>query len=1384
MAAPYAPLASAASSPDADDDAKDFLSSQASTTNNSTNASPAPNLCLAGTAPYTPLSMSVDSSDLFSDLPTTKERRVSKTGADEQDTTDGAVRVAPGGNAPTQAYAPVMPTHDSASPALGADAQQQELKAAPAKESPVPRNADELDGSAQADHGQSETLSQGQGQHSREEDSAEITGFSRARGHAGSTPLSIPALLLGSKGGGRATHRSQPPGYTQSKNNSNTLDTTVASDLDRNLSSPSSPTSLIEQLQETLQASLQQQAASPSSSSPDSPPTVATASTTLRRPEPIVRTTSDSDKFTVRHPIPDLNTRSGAYTGNIATLEKTAERLSMTSSIEDAIRDLHGELKRSDSRRSSILAASNPAFASASSPEGASPPLDGSHPPVPPSLARHISSASNIVEVNNAARYGGYSPAGYVMSPNHSLTSRLRSASKTSNGRPDFDVDAFVSRNGPGKSSTRSARSSKMSLTEIAESEPTALTQDVLDKAERLPAHQEHDETNGPALKQSNNSSHDAPSTDAFHNMLDSGAVPRPSDDRHNGASSAQTTRQQDPMPEQDRPATPRSTSTYDVNNAFGDFDGVHCEPDFGYFEEVPMPDPEPMPEPQSEQPYRRPDMPRPQSYFDQDTGQQMMYYPARVPAMLNLPPKLSKKPKAAIRNARHSKVLQAMGHPGLGQPDYMERGSHAPPVRQSTLWLPDPVESEAFSPFPLEPSPDEPAHDRASLLEGDHERRPWSAGRENGPDSPYDSMPQPPPPARQRSPRTAAMESHKSAHIEDLPPHLRASAFFELPPESPNVEVKGGSAMDTLDSILNASANAPADAFTDHVFAGKLGREVYGREKKANRKSSALLQPEHADGKKRGSFMPFGKSSNDGSSDRRNTITGNSIRSGKVKEHGDDEESQALSGSVDGEHRRDDEEEFVSEDEEDLYAGPPTTLLAELQLRKHEQKQRTRNLHQAVPGGMHSTLLELDAVAEAQRKTRNTRRVNLAWEDPDANPDGSSDDEDVPLGLLFAGKAAGSHDFTSAMAELNRPIGLMERREMEDNEPLSARRARLQGNEPLTIAKRRSMMTLNPGGNNRLTRMPSPQRSASRLDLDASAPQIAEPEEPEVEGETLAERVRRLRTKEEAEHSNLPRARPVSAAFSVELLSQFGDLDEDKIKDKAGPAKKADEEEETLGQRRKRLQAEREAREREMNTQVRPAITTRRTMNMADVLGAHPVRDNIQQDSERRRLEGEQNRARIQDEKMAALRAQMPQTLPMANHGARTGGFRNGSYNDGLAGYGGYGASGMNGSRTNVAMNNYAPQPTQMGVYGGGMQGMGAPMQGAGYNQGYGGGMGMQMPQMMPQMGGMGMQQGMGGMPMNMNMNMNMGMNMKMPMAGQAPPSSSVERWRQSIMP
>jgi hypothetical protein len=103
-----------------------------------------------------------------------------------------------------------------------------------------------------------------------------------------------------------------------------------------------------------------------------------------------------------------MSSDSDQFFGEMNTWkELAAEKLSMTSSIEDAIRDLHDEQKRSDSRRSSILAASI-----SSGPEA-----NTAFP-----LTRQVSAASSILETNDAARYGGYSPAGYVMSPTISLS--------------------------------------------------------------------------------------------------------------------------------------------------------------------------------------------------------------------------------------------------------------------------------------------------------------------------------------------------------------------------------------------------------------------------------------------------------------------------------------------------------------------------------------------------------------------------------------------------------------------------------------------------------------------------------------------------------------------------------------------------------------------------------------------------------------------------------------------------------------------------------------------------------------------------------------------------------------------------------------------------
>ncbi|KAF9878138.1 hypothetical protein CkaCkLH20_04176 [Colletotrichum karsti] len=1158
-------------------------------------------------------------------------------------------------------------------------------------------------------------------------------------------------------------------------------------------SSLRSNSSLISQIQDTLQQQQQQQQ---SRSRYRHRHSSSGSSIVQPVPKPIVRTASNSNTDILKHPVPDLNCRSGAYVGNVAALEKTAERLSMTSSIEDAIRDLHGELKRSDSRRSSILAAS---VAAASQSQSQSPIDESSAQPGPLRVIPPV--AASIVELNNAARLGGYSPSGYVMSPNHSLTGRLRSGSKNSaSGRPEIDVDAILSRHGSGKGSTRSARSGKPSLAEIAESEPVALTQRALDDADRAPLADDDATIRRPNTHYEENGGSTSYNVGGHLGQDESGlGLDFGGGDRRDS---------------EDRPATPRSTATFDHKNAFDDFDGVHCQPDqyserggYGYdsreqsdgeFHDMPPPVPHTMPMPEIPEPPFEPEprpMPRapratqvrPQSYFDELTGQEMLYYPARVPAMLNLPPKLSRKPKADVRNARHSKVLQAMGHPGFGKAEYLPQDPEAAPVRESKMWLPDPLAGHGMSTFG-----DDIDGQRSG---GTSIREPTAAVESETPAGQKDGllardedeMPQAPPPTQQR-------RKSKMPKAADLPPQLRASAFFDLPSTTPQIEMKDGSAMATLESILDASANAPVSAFTDHAFAGKLGSEVYGADSKKKRKSmapGALLPEEHiAAAQKKKGILPFGKKSADTS--RANSMAQN-------------DENKALSDNVDGEPRKsgeksDDEEE---EEEEDEFAhvldGPPTTLLAELQLRKYQQKMRTQMPNSTIPGGMHSTLLELDAVAEAQKRHREKKKIALAWEDGANDEKESSDDEEVPLGVLYANQGV--------VADRNRPIGLMEQREMEENEPLSSRRARLTG-QPTparTLRPQKSALTLNAGLSQlHLNRMPSAEHVMPREESDE-----------EETGETLGERMRRLRAKEEADHNNLPKARPVSQAFSVEMLNQFGGGDENKDEDK-GKEKEVPPEEETLGQRRKRLQAEREAREREMmfGGGIQPAEVPplRKQHSLADVLASHPIIENPAA-KDHVRLQEEERKVKAQEAKMAAVRAQMPTSLEGPNT-VRTGGYKNGQFNDGTGGTGGNGTGGLidnvrssntglgvsmapGWNRSSVAFSSYGapmqmPQQQQQPAYGGliGQAGVNQmankPTMASGYGGYAAGGMGG-----MNGMNNMNMNPYGGGMPMQMQpMGMNMGMQQQMTpmqmqqmqMQMQPGQMQSIERWRQSI--
>ncbi|KAI0484593.1 hypothetical protein GGR56DRAFT_614568 [Xylariaceae sp. FL0804] len=1037
------------------------------------------------------------------------------------------------------------------------------------------------------------------------------------------------------------------------------------------------------------------------------------------RPTPLVRTAS-TKTVSLRHPTPDPNTRSSSHASNIAQLEATAERLSMTSSIDDAIRDLHEEQKRTDSRRSSVLAASI-----ASIPETGEPPIFATP------ISRQVSAASSILDTNSAARQGGYSPAAYVMSPSHSLVSnaaRLRSGS-VGPARSEPESDNVLPRHAPGKSSIRSVRSGgQPTLTNIAEMEPTTLNPAAMDEADRLAAMPEEDEI----LQHPYTDDIDRTPNAGRYQKSDSQDYWNQTVSRGHAGSVGRGRHTNRP------PSQAGSVGTYEqAELAFADFDGAHCSPDADmedslHFENLfasPTAD-EPFLAPfnfdtqenqadPSRSAITRPNYhatARPTSYLDPETGDPMLFYPARVPMMLNLPQKLSKKPKAEARNNRRSQILSAMTEAnGQPSPSWLPELVPEPPFNLLEPESGDAPSSSGGANTDVQPTAvEEKRQSRISVFESDKRNSRMS-------------IPEP----DKRASRLSMLEPGKRRSqlpaLESLPPQLRASAFFDLPSESsPPIQLKDGSAMATLDSILDASAKAPVSAFTDHAFAGTLGSEVYGLDKKRKshmkRASAADLleikKPNTPEPKKRNSFFHLRKPSalsvkSSAQGERRDTligVTGSKASSVKQSEL-EDAERQHLSETVDGETSP--QQEGVDDDEESedeaVYNGAPTTLLAELQQRKLQQKLRTRPLTSAFPNGMHSTLLELDTVAEIERKARKNKKVNLAWEDPNANTADGSDDEDTPLAVLMAAKGHNN----GALNDIHRMPGLMEQREMEDNEPLSVRRNRLHGTESGPIKR----MTLGRG----------PLSMSGMLATPSPQPRESTPED-DVEGETLGERMRRLRG-QNASESVLPKARPVSSAFSVELLSQLGDTfkegeqeaaNKSKGKEKAQPT----EEEETLGQRRRRLQAEREARERETSaaalTGSRPKVTKRRSL--ADILGSRSsskvVLSDPRADIAKARQEEAAQYERQQSQRLAAFRTQMPANLSSPNLN-RSGGYMSGHFNDGGGGRSGY-------PRNSTVLNGFAshqtlPNPTMLGNN----FGMGGSMSVYGMQPGYGAPMG-----------------------------------------------------------
>lgn len=815
----------------------------------------------------------------------------------------------------------------------------------------------------------------------------------------------------------------------------------------------------------------------------------------------------------LRHPTPDLQSLQGSYVKNVERLERSAERLSLSSDIDEEIRKMKLEQRISESRRSSILGQSEERDARLSSSRQLSHGY-GSH------------ASNSIVSTNNVARSGGFSPSAYFASP------------RSSSGSGSWSHNSVKER-----STSQVSRLAQMSSSE-RDGRP-------LDPMNRGYEHViSPPDPSNTVLRVANTEF-----------TLDDVEIPRPlniSPHKHLDAMGD--------LP--DRPPTAASTDTYHhANGLFNDFDGVHIAP-------PPQPPVELHENTNGEAiPTGQETPDRTSSFMEPAPTENMVYYPAPVPMMLNLPQRLSKAPAASQRQRRQSEFLNGL----------------PPNVRKSAPWLPDVVEKD----------------DEESRL-----------------------MPDDPP---------AEVQNHNRRNMADLPPQLRASVFFDYPATEQHVEVKGDSAVATLDSILDASAFAPVSAFTDHPIVGHAGAGVYSKPASKFKAGNSIPVEQLDHGKKRSSTNRLKKrnSASDllaGPKTRNGSLLSLGVQLGRRKSSGrvvsdsvsldeaatvnlQSEETPLRHLEVEHSHddmadenvefhdARGDFEAGEEEEQEELnqYSGQPTTLLAELALRKQQQKQRNRTAVTAFPDGMHSTLLELDAVAQVQRQSRKQKHVTLAWEDPTVQHAGveNQDDEDVPLGMLFPHGKLNLRDRSGGIDE-DRPLGLIAKRAMEDNEPLSRRRARLRGEDAIQ-------------------RKASPDRRASMYTLDIPGfDNGKEQEEPvEIESETLGQRRRRLR-----DQATTARSRPISGDFANEVMSQFGGLsaDHEPVPDPPVP-KTLDPEEETLGQRRKRLQAERDAQssaangaangavKEAVNEEVqpaKPALGNRHSM--ADLLQAHPA--------------------------------------------------------------------------------------------------------------------------------------------------------------------------------
>lgn len=358
----------------------------------------------------------------------------------------------------------------------------------------------------------------------------------------------------------------------------------------------------------------------------------------------------------------------------------------------------------------------------------------------------------------------------------------------------------------------------------------------------------------------------------------------------------------------------------------------------------------------------------------------------------------------------------------------------------------------------------------------------------------------------------------------------LSIPGLSERPATARGIETAQTSPVETLDRILNDSANAPpAPAFADRPYtsSGANGSTP------VNKPSQDLAEQK----KKRSSLGMFRFYKRSATPDRqREPAPAPDHMPETEAEAADGHENTALQGDTpDKEQQQEEDIYVVDHTEEDLrdYSGPPNSLMAELEVRKHELKHRTRAA--ADTAGMRSTLLQLDAVAQKQSEHRRRQRPVTMWANPSMQNIDDTEDE-IPLGFMFPEKPNIPGD--------TRPFGLLETRQFEEDEPLSKRRARLQEQEQQEQQQQTEQEPVD-----------QEQKRASAIYI----PDATDPVSSDSEEETLAQRIKRLRNK------NRNSVTSGNNDFAAEVLAEI-----DHVKDDDGAES---EKGETLTELRARLQ-------------------------------------------------------------------------------------------------------------------------------------------------------------------------------------------------------------------